>query len=172
VIRHRFEYRAPREIDEALHILAGSGDDCAVLGSGTWLIPNMTFAAHQPKVVLDLKHLDLSSIAEIDNEVLVGARATYAAALRSLSISAHLPILASMASGITGGISIAGQGTIGGSACYGNSSSDVPACLVALRARLQLLPGRATSRPPIFSGGGSPRPAVRTRCWQVSSFPR
>jgi CO/xanthine dehydrogenase FAD-binding subunit len=56
VIRHRFEYRAPREIDEALHILAGSGDDCAVLGSGTWLIPNMTFAAHQPKVVLDLKH--------------------------------------------------------------------------------------------------------------------
>ena len=138
MIRHRFEYRAPRKIEEALRILASAGDDCAVLGGGTWLIPNMTFAAHQPKVVLDPKHLDLSSIAEIDNEVLVGARATYADALRSPSISTHLPMLVSMASGITGGISITGQGTIGGSACYGNPSSDVPACLVALRARLRL----------------------------------
>ena len=43
-----------------------------------------------------------------------------------------------MSEQITGGISIVGQGTIGGSACYANPSSDVPACLLALRARLQL----------------------------------
>lgn len=138
MIRHRFEYRVPREIDEALQILARAGDDCAVLGGGTWLIPNMTFAAHQPKVVLDPKHLDLASISELDGEVLVGARATYVDAMRSPIVSTHVPLLVSMASGITGGISITGQGTLGGSACYGNPSSDVPACLVALRARLRL----------------------------------
>ena len=138
MIQHRFDYRAPREIDEALQILANAGEDCAVLGGGTWLIPNMTFAAHQPKVVLDPKHLDLTSISELDDEVFVGARTTYADALQSPLVSIHLPLLALMASGITGGISITGQGTIGGSACYGNPSSDVPACLVALRARLRL----------------------------------
>lgn len=138
MISHRFDYSAPREIEEAVQILARAGEDCAVLGGGTWLVPNMTFAAHQPKIVLDPKHLDLSTIIEADDEISVGARATYADALRSPIISAHLPLLQSMASGITGGISITGQGTIGGSACYGNPSSDVPACLVALRARLRL----------------------------------
>ncbi|MCA6100544.1 FAD binding domain-containing protein [Bradyrhizobium australafricanum] len=138
MIQHRFEYRAPRTINEAVGILKDAGSDCAVLGGGTWLIPNMTFAAHRPKVVLDPKHLGLASISELEDEVLVGARATYADILRSQLVSTHLPLLASMASGITGGISITGQGTIGGSACYGNPSSDVPACLIALRARLRL----------------------------------
>jgi aerobic carbon-monoxide dehydrogenase medium subunit len=138
VIQNRFEYRAPREIEEALQTLASAGDDCAVLGGGTWLIPNMTFGTHQPRVVLDPKHLDLAPISELDGEIFVGARATYADVLLSPVVSTHLPLLASMASGITGGISITGQGTLGGSACYGNPSSDVPACLVALRARLRL----------------------------------
>ncbi|MBW7970133.1 FAD binding domain-containing protein [Bradyrhizobium sp. BR 10289] len=138
MIRHNFEYRAPREIEEALQILAGAGDDCAVLGGGTWLIPNMTFAAHQPGIVLDPKHLGFASISECGGEVVVGARATYVDAMRSPIAVAHLPLLVSMARGITGGISITGQGTIGGSACYGNPSSDVPACLVAMRARLRL----------------------------------
>lgn len=144
MIRHRFEYRAPREIEEAVQILARAGDDCAVLGGGTWLVPNMTFATHQPKIVLDPKHLELASIVEFDDEILVGARTSYANALRSPIVSAHLPLLASMASGITGGISITGQGTMGGSACYGNPSSEVPACLVALRARLRLRSIRGT----------------------------
>jgi len=138
VIRHRFEYRVPRAIEEAIEILAAAGDDCAVLGGGTWLIPNMTFATHQPKIVLDPRHLDLATITQSDAEVHVGARVTYHAALNSPLVRTQLPLLAKMSEQITGGISIVGQGTIGGSACYANPSSDVPACLLALRARLQL----------------------------------
>ena len=138
MIRHRFDYRAPRKVEEAVEILAAAGDDCAVLGGGTWLIPNMTFAACQPKTVLDPRHLGLSSITESGGELVVGARVTYYAALNSRLVRTHLPLLAKMSEQITGGISIVGQGTIGGSACYANPSSDVPACLLALRARLQL----------------------------------
>ncbi|MGY3591387.1 carbon-monoxide dehydrogenase medium subunit [Bradyrhizobium sp. USDA 4341] len=144
MISQQFEYRAPREIDEALDILERADGACAVLGGGTWLIPNMTFAVHQPKVVLDPRHLDFASIHERDDEVLVGARVTYSDALRSSVVSAHLPLLAAMATGITGGISIVGQGTMGGSACYANPSSDFPACLVALRGRLRLRSARET----------------------------
>ena len=138
MISHKFDYRAPRGMDEAVRLLADQGADCAVVGGGTWLIPNMTFAVHQPKLVLDPKHLHLASITEADHEILVGARATYADVLRSPVIVACLPLLATMAAGITGGVSITAQGTLGGSACYANPSSDVPACLVALRARLRL----------------------------------
>jgi aerobic carbon-monoxide dehydrogenase medium subunit len=138
MISHRFEYVAPREMDEALDLLARSGDECAVLGGGTWLVPNMTFAVDCHGVVLDPKHLHLGSIVDLDDAVVIGARATYRDAIKSPVLSRHLPLLVSMASGITGGISIVGQGTIGGSACYANPSSDVPACLVALRARLRL----------------------------------
>ena len=108
-----------------------------MLGGGTWLIPNMTFATCQPKIVLDPRHLGLSSMTESDDEVLIGARVTYHAALNSPVVRTHLPLLAKMSEQITGGMSIVGQGTIGGSACYANPSSDVPACLLALRARLQ-----------------------------------
>lgn len=138
MIGRRFKYLAPREIGEALELLASAGDDCAVLGGGTWLVPNMTFAAHRPGFVLDPKHFQLASIVDLDGAVLIGARATYRDAIGSPVVAEHLPLLASMASGITGGASIVGQGTMGGSACYGNPSSDVPACLVALRARLRL----------------------------------
>ena len=138
MIQHRFEYRAPRAIDEALEILADAGDECAVLGGGTWLIPNMTYAVHQPKMVLDPRHLGLSSISDLGPDLLVGARATYADILSSPAVSAHLPLLGKMAGQITGGVSIVAQGTMGGSACYANPSSDVPGCLVALRARLRV----------------------------------
>jgi aerobic carbon-monoxide dehydrogenase medium subunit len=138
MITHRFEYRAPGQLGEALDILAAAGDDCAVLGGGTWLIPNMTFAARRPEIVLDPRHLGLSSITERDDAILVGARVTYDAAQNSPLVRMHLPLLAKMCEQITGGISIVGQGTIGGSACYANPSSDAPACLTALRGRLHL----------------------------------
>ena len=137
MIQHRFEYLAPRLIDEALQLLSNAGDECAVLGGGTWLIPNMTFAINQPRFVIDPRHLGFDAISELGDDIFLGARVTYTDALNSPVISAHLPLLAAMCAQITGGASIVGQGTIGGSACYANPSSDVPACLVALRARLR-----------------------------------
>lgn len=138
MIAHHFDYRDPHGMDDALRILAEGESDCAVLGGGTWLVPNMTFAVHQPAIVLDPRHLGISDIVESERDVFVGARATYRAALRSPSVQSHLPLLAAMCGQITGGASIVGQGTIGGSACYANPSSDVPACLISMRAELQL----------------------------------
>jgi carbon-monoxide dehydrogenase medium subunit len=43
-----------------------------------------------------------------------------------------------MAAGVTGGKQVHNQGTLGGSACYANPSSDVPAALVGVSATLRL----------------------------------
>ena len=137
MISHSFDYRAPDTLAEALSIL-DAGQDAAVLGGGTWLVPNMTHGTHQPAVVLDIRRLGLDAIRETGGHITVGARVTYRQILSSPLVAAHAPLLRGMAGEITGGAQIVSQGTIGGSACYANPASDVPACLCALGARLIL----------------------------------
>jgi carbon-monoxide dehydrogenase medium subunit len=138
MISHRFEYHAPATLGEAFALLDTSAHEAAVLAGGTWLVPNMTCAVQRPSLVLDAKRLGLKEISEDGDELVIGALVTYQDILSSALVRIHAPLLFDMAGGITGGPQIVGQGTIGGSACYANPSSDVPACLVALRARLSL----------------------------------
>jgi carbon-monoxide dehydrogenase medium subunit len=138
MISHDFDYHAPATIADAVAVLARHGERAAVVGGGTWLIPNMTYGAQRPEVVIDAKKLQLDRIFDDGGDLVVGARASYGQVATSQLIRANAMLLAMMSSGITGGPQIVRQGTLGGSACYGNPSSDVPACLVALNARLRL----------------------------------
>jgi carbon-monoxide dehydrogenase medium subunit len=138
MISHRFEYHAPATMREAFALLDSSSGDTAVLAGGTWLVPNMTCALQQPGIVIDAKRLGLNRISEDGEDIVIGALATYKDILSSELVRTHAPLLFDMAGKITGGPQIVGQGTIGGSACFANPSSDVPACLAALRARLCL----------------------------------
>jgi carbon-monoxide dehydrogenase medium subunit len=138
MISHRFEYHAPTTMGDAFALLNASSEKTAVLAGGTWLVPNMTYALQQPTVVLDAKRLELKRICEDGADIIVGALTTYQDLLSSELVRTHVPLLFDMAGKITGGPQIISQGTIGGSACFANPSSDVPACLVALRARLCL----------------------------------
>ena len=138
MIAQHFAYEMPSDMGQATALLDQHGDDIAVLGGGTWLVPNMTSGAQSPKIVLDARHLGLQGISETSDAVVLGARVTYEQLKSSPTVRHGAPLLTLMAQEITGGLQITGQGTIGGSACYGNPASDVPACLVALRARLRL----------------------------------
>lgn len=142
MISHSFGYEAPGSIDRAVALLSELGADAAVSGGGTWLVPNMTYGRHRPSVVVDVKRLNLDTITESNSQLVVGAGATYADVMASATARETAPLLVTMASQITGGPQIVGQGTLGGSACYANPSSDVPACLVALDAELRLLSSR------------------------------
>jgi carbon-monoxide dehydrogenase medium subunit len=138
MISHRFKYHAPATLGEAFALLDAGSGDTAVLAGGTWLVPNMTCALQRPSIVLDAKRLSLNRISEDGEDIVIGALATYQDILSSEPARTYAPLLFDMAGKITGGPQIVGQGTIGGSACFANPSSDVPACLVALRARLCL----------------------------------
>jgi len=138
MISHDFQYEAPESFDIALDLLSSFGSEAAVLGGGTWLVPNMTYGRHRPKVVIDPKNLPLRAITRSGDELVLGSRTSYAQVIDSSSVADGAPLLAKMAQQVTGGPQIVGQGTVGGSACYGNPSSDVPACLVALGARMIL----------------------------------
>jgi CO/xanthine dehydrogenase FAD-binding subunit len=131
-------YRRPRSIDEATALLADSAQTAVVLGGGTMVTPMLTRGEVRPSLILDPRDLGLDAIVVTDDEIEIGARVTYADVLASDELRAALPLLQTVAQGITGGAQIRNQGTLGGSACLANPPSDVPACLVATDAVLRL----------------------------------
>ncbi len=53
-----FRYRAPREIDEAVTILAEEGPDAMLLGGGTDLLPNMKRRQQVPQTLVALRNIE------------------------------------------------------------------------------------------------------------------
>jgi CO/xanthine dehydrogenase FAD-binding subunit len=124
-------YSRPTTVDGVTEAL--SGGDAVVVGGGTMVVPDLTHGRTRADAVVDLARAGLAGIARGDGAWVVGAMTSYTEIERSA-----VPLLATVARGITGGPQIRNRGTAGGSASYANPSSDVPAALVALRARLRL----------------------------------
>ncbi|MCS7475707.1 FAD binding domain-containing protein [Umezawaea endophytica] len=124
-------YSAPRDLAGVTAALADG--DGVVVGGGTMVVPDMTHGRTSAAVVVDLSRAGLAGVTAGEDGAVVGAMTTY-----TDLITSDVPLLSTVASGITGGPQIRNRGTAGGSACYANPASDVPACLVALGARMRL----------------------------------
>ena len=124
-------YTRPADVDGVTAALADG--DAVVVGGGTMVVPDMTHGKVRAAAVVDLAKAGLAGITRGDGEWVIGAMTSYTELERS-----GVPLLATVARGITGGPQIRNRGTAGGSASYANPSSDVPATLVALNARLRL----------------------------------
>ncbi|MGO8059892.1 xanthine dehydrogenase family protein subunit M [Rhizobium johnstonii] len=138
MIRAPIKFVMPPSLKEAAELLARAGLDGRVVGGGSILVTSMSAGLDHPKVVIDPARLGLDQVVEIKGGALIGARATYAALLKSQVIRDRLPLLHAMISEVTGGPGLWNLATLGGSSCYANPASDGPACLVALRARFHL----------------------------------
>lgn len=139
MISHKLRYAAPQSIEAAAHLMSDTDQLVVAIGGGTMLVPRMTRGEERPGLAIDLRNLGLKSIDAIGDEITIGARVTYDDIMESDLIRNELPLLKVMADGVTGGRSITGQGTLGGSACFANPASDVPACLAALDAKIRLV---------------------------------
>jgi 4-hydroxybenzoyl-CoA reductase subunit beta len=53
-----FEYRAPRTLDEAAHILDGEGANAMPLAGGTDLLPNMKRRQQVPRMLMSLRQIE------------------------------------------------------------------------------------------------------------------
>ncbi|MBK1789195.1 FAD binding domain-containing protein [Prauserella cavernicola] len=135
--RTTFDYRAPEDLDGLADALGTARGAVSVLGGGTMLVPDISHGTAQPDTVVDLARTGLSGLRRADGEVVVGAMTTYRDLLTTAP--APVPLLRRLAAGVTGGPQIRNRGTVGGSAAFANPSSDVPAALLALRARMRLL---------------------------------
>jgi aerobic carbon-monoxide dehydrogenase medium subunit len=134
VIRTPLKFHRPRSVAEAATLLAEADGSATVLGGGTMLLPMMTRGEASHLHLVDPVDLRLDRISFADEVLKIGSRVTYSQLLDSQLVAEKAPLFTMVANGITGGPQLRNQGTVGGSACFANPSSDLPAVLVALAA--------------------------------------
>jgi aerobic carbon-monoxide dehydrogenase medium subunit len=135
MIAQKFDYTAPKTLEEALPLLASGAKP---LAGGMSLIPMMKLRLAAPEHLVDLGRLkDLNYIREAGGMLHIGATTTHAEIESSRVIRPKCPLLAETAAAI-GDVQVRNLGTIGGSSAHADPAADYPAALQALEAKLVL----------------------------------
>jgi carbon-monoxide dehydrogenase medium subunit len=130
-----FEYHAPRELDEALDLLA-SLENARPLAGGQSLIPMMNFRLVTPDHLVDLNEVaELVGIVEMPETLRIGAMTRQRALERSSVVANICPLLTAAAAHI-GHQQTRNRGTIGGSICHLDPGAELPVAASALEASL------------------------------------
>jgi aerobic carbon-monoxide dehydrogenase medium subunit len=135
MIPQKFEYTAPKSLDEALRLLAGGAKP---LAGGMSLIPMMKLRLAAPEHLVDLGRIkDLNYVRESGGKLHIGAMATHYVVESSPLVREKCPLLAETAAAI-GDVQVRNMGTIGGSVAHADPAADYPAALQALEAQFVL----------------------------------
>ncbi|WP_406181082.1 FAD binding domain-containing protein [Streptomyces sp. NBC_01006] len=133
-----FDYQVPRTLDEALALLAGADRPAVPLAGGQSLVPLLNQRRVRPATVVDLNRVaGLAGIRVTADSVRVGAMTRLSDVEADPALTAALPVLAHTA-GLVAHRQIRHRSTLGGSLCHADPAGQLPACVVALGARLTL----------------------------------
>jgi carbon-monoxide dehydrogenase medium subunit len=133
-----FEYHAPRSVGDAISLLGSLGPDAKLLAGGHSLLPMMKLRFAEPGHLIDLgKIAELRGIAQVGNEVHIGAMTTENELLWSRLLADKVPLLVEGASWISDP-QVRYRGTIGGDISHGDPANDHPALMLALDASFVL----------------------------------
>jgi len=151
----RFEYHAPRSVEEVLGLLAEHGDEAKVLAGGQSLVPLLAMRLARPTHLVDINNVEgLTGIAERNGVVAFGALTREREAEGSALVSRQLPVMAAALPHI-GHISIRNRGTIGGSIAHADALAELPAVARITGAEMVLKSGtdeRVVSAEDFFQG--------------------
>jgi len=133
-----FEYHAPRSVGEAIGLLGSLGPDAKLLAGGHSLLPMMKLRFAEPSHLVDLGGIsELRGIAQVGNQIHIGAMTTEHELLRSALLADKLPLLVEGAGWISDP-QVRYKGTIGGDIAHGDPGNDHPALMMALDASFVL----------------------------------
>ncbi len=124
----------PRDLNEALALLAQQGERAKVIAGGTDVIPGLQLGARRfqkLRALIDIHHLpELRSIRLEKGVLRIGAAATFSDIVHSPAIAEKYPLLTQAAYGI-GSVQIRNRATIAGNFVNNAPCADsVPALLV------------------------------------------
>lgn len=127
-----FEYHAPRELGEALRVLAETGAHGKVLAGGQSLIPLMNMRLAAPEHLIDINRLhELAGVSQGSGGVTVGALTRHSAAF-----GAH-PLLDQALRHVAHPV-IRNRGTVVGSLVHADPAAELPAVLAVLEGSVRL----------------------------------
>lgn len=133
-----FTMHRPRELDDALALMAQHGTEARLIAGGQSLVPMMNLRLATPSVLIDLNGVDALAGVCRDGDVLrIGALTRQQTALESDLVQKHAPLLAA-ALGHVGHYATRCRGTIGGSLANADPASELVLAAITLRANVTL----------------------------------
>ncbi len=131
-----FAYECPRDVAEAVALLAAHGGDARPLAGGQSLVPLLNFRLARPAVLVDLNRIEaLGFITASGGTLRIGAMARQAAVEAERHVARGWPLLTE-AIGHVAHPQIRNRGTIGGSLAHNDPAAELPAAMLALDAEM------------------------------------
>jgi carbon-monoxide dehydrogenase medium subunit len=132
----RFSYVRAERLEDAVALLAEHGEEARILAGGQSLMPTLNMRLSQPKVLIDINRIDaLKGIDYSRGMVRVGALARHVEVMNSAVMAQHLPLIAEAMPHVAH-VAVRNRGTFGGSIALADPAAELPACILALEARL------------------------------------
>jgi CO/xanthine dehydrogenase FAD-binding subunit len=132
----KFEYHAPKTLDEALILAAQYGDDARIVAGGQSLVPMMNLRLAQPDHVIDINNIaELSYIRPDSGSVEIGALTRHHQIEHSSELMQLCPPLPAAARNI-GHYALRERGTIGGSLALADPAAEFPLMAILLEAEV------------------------------------
>ena len=132
----RFDYLAPRSVEEALDVLAERGDDAKVLAGGQSLIPLLKLRFAAPEVLVDINRVPgLDTLSEENGWLRIGPLVRHRDAERSTLLRERYPTMGAAAPLISDPL-VRNLGTVCGSLAHADPSGDWGAVMIAMGAEL------------------------------------
>ena len=129
----RFQYEAPRSIEEAIALLHKGGGEAKVLAGGQSLVPMLKLRFASPEMLVDINNIpDLDYLrVDSDGTLRIGALCRHADLEKSMVLETHQPTMAAAAPLVSDPI-VRNRGTLVGSLCHADPQGDWASVMVAL----------------------------------------
>ena len=132
-----FAYAKARSVAAAIELLASN--DARLLAGGQSLIATLNMRLSQPALLVDINGIaGLDRIALTNAHIEIGTLVRYAQAERSPEIARAAPLIA-LALPHIGHTAIRNRGTLGGSLAFADPAAELPACMIALGAEIEIV---------------------------------
>ena len=131
-----FDYVRAKSLPEALALLSRHGDEAKVIAGGQSLVPALNLRLLSPRLLVDIGGLgELKGIAAAGGKLRIGALTRHAELMDSSEVAAQAPLIARGIRHVAHP-AVRNRGTIGGSLANADPATELPACMLALRAEI------------------------------------
>ncbi len=131
-----FDYVCAHSLEEAFGLMRRHGGEAKLLAGGQSLLPALNLRLSAPGILIDISRIEgLRGVAVSPAGLRIGALTRHVDLLESAEIRAHAPLIAQAMAHVAHP-AIRSRGTIGGSLANADPAAELPACMLALQARM------------------------------------
>ena len=133
-----FAFVRPESLEDAIGVLDEHGEDARVLAGGQSLMATLNMRLSAPKVLVEIGRVPgLAGIEAAGDGLRIGAMTRHAEVEASDLVASHAPLIADAMPHIAHP-AVRNRGTFGGSIALADPAAELPACAVALGARMTI----------------------------------